>query len=328
MLPEVGEEGQQKLRNARVLIVGVGGLGCPAAQYLAAAGVGNLILADHDLVDASNLHRQILFTEADLGRPKAVAAREALLRANPGLSIEAKTESLGPGNAVEWFQSCDLVIDGTDNFQAKYLINDACLLAGKPWVYASVYRFQGQLSVFNYQNGPTYRCLFPAPPRQQLTCEEVGVLGVLPGLLGVMQAAEALKMILTLGTVFSGKVKWLDLLTMEEQIIHFQRNEAEIRKILTRELTPEVWYCEQDAEGKCYLDVRERQEQPRLSGAQVIEIPLRELADRLPEIPRNQEVFVFCQSGIRSARAIELLREAHGFQNLRQVEGGIQSIIQ
>ncbi|TAE48662.1 MAG: HesA/MoeB/ThiF family protein, partial [Bacteroidetes bacterium] len=221
LLPEIGAAGQAQLRQAKVLIVGVGGLGCPAAQYLAAAGVGTLGLIDPDRVEITNLHRQILFTEADLGTPKAEAARAALLRLNPEVNIQTWTAALTPENALPIVPAFDLVIDGTDQLQAKYLINDACLLAGKPWVYASVHRFQGQISVFNYQNGPTYRCLFPQSTTRELTCEETGVLGVVPGLMGLMQATEALKMILQMGQVLSGRLKIVDLLTMQEQIIRF-----------------------------------------------------------------------------------------------------------
>lgn len=326
-LPEVGPAGQARLRQARVLIVGAGGLGCPAAQYLAAAGVGTLGLIDPDRVEITNLHRQILFTEADLGRPKAEAARDALLRLNPEVRIETWTEAFSPENALHLAQAFDLLIDGTDDVRAKYLINDACLLADTPWIYASVHRFQGQLSVFNHQHGPTYRCLFPQPGDRALTCEETGVLGVVPGVMGLMQAAEALKWILRTGQLLSGRLKFLDLLTMQEETIRFERNEAEVERIKRQGMMPLELSCVQAPGEAWYLDVRELHEQPRLSGARVLEIPLGQLRERYAEIPRGTDVWVVCQSGKRSAEAIRLLTAEQGFQQLRQVAGGIQQLI-
>jgi adenylyltransferase/sulfurtransferase len=326
LLPELGPEGQARLRAARVLIVGAGGLGCPAAQYLAAAGVGTLGLIDPDRVEITNLHRQILFTAADLGRPKAEAARDALLRLNPEVRIETWTEAFSPENALGLAQAFDLLIDGTDDIRTKYLIDDACLLADKPWIYASVHRFQGQLSVFNCENGPTYRCLFPEPGARALTCEETGVLGVVPGVLGLMQAAEALKWILRTGQLLSGRLKLLDLLTMQEETLRFARNEAEVERVKRQGITPLAMHCVHARGGVWYLDVREPHEQPRLRGEQVLEIPLGQLRARHAEIPRGTDVFVVCQSGRRSAEAIALLEAEFGFGRLRQVAGGIQHL--
>jgi len=182
-LQEVGTGGQDKLRHAKVLIIGVGGLGCPAALYLSAAGVGNIGLMDHDKVDVTNLHRQVLFQESDLGKPKAVAAAEQLSKRNSEVVFEIIQEALTQENAQSIIDRYDIVLDGTDNFETKYLINDACILSEKPWVYASIYKNEGQLSVFNHQNGPSYRCLFPKTTRQNISCEATGVLGVLPGML-------------------------------------------------------------------------------------------------------------------------------------------------
>lgn len=326
-LAEVGPQGQQRLADARVLVVGVGGLGCPASQYLVAAGVGTVGLLDADVVDISNLHRQVLYTEADLGQPKATTAATALRRMNSTVQIQPFTESLNEKNALELFRAYDIIVDGTDNFPAKYLINDASILTGKPWVYASIYKHQGQVSVFNYRNGPSYRCLFPQPASGPISCEETGVLGVLPGILGCMQAAEVLKMILGIGEVLSGKLKMLDVLGMEVQSIRFEKNENAINQVLQNGLLPETLICTLPDSKQIYLDIRELSEAPRVKGANVICIPGSELVNRVSEIPRNQEIFVFCQSGIRSTRAIHLLREQWGFSNLKNVDGGIQSLI-
>jgi adenylyltransferase/sulfurtransferase len=326
-LPEVGSEGQAKLRAASVLIVGVGGLGCPVAQYLVAAGVGTLGLIDNDLVDITNLHRQILFTENDLGKPKAEVAKEFLQKIDSKTEIHAYPERLTAANAITLFKKYDLVIDGTDNFQSKYLINDACLLTYKPWVYASIYKFQGQLSVFNYQNGPTYRCLFPKVPVQDISCETTGVIGVLPGVLGTLQAAEAIKVIIGLGTVLTGKLKIVDLLSMQDQLIFFERNDEQVKLVRERGLIEESVHCQLQHNDKMYLDVREPFEEPQPYSAQILRIPMNQLKQRYAEIPLDQEVYVYCQSGIRSKKAIQVLKEEYGFNNLINVEGGIQTIL-
>ena len=227
-LNEVGVSGQEKLRNARALIVGVGGLGCPAAQYLAGAGIGRIGLMDHDKVSITNLHRQILYDENDIGNSKALVAKEKLQRLNGEIELVAIEEALTIDNAEKLFLQYDLILDGTDNFETKYLINDACILAGKPWIYASIYKNEGQLSVFNYENGPSYRCLFPKTTQQNISCEATGVLGVVPGIIGMLQAMEALKIILGIGDVFSGKLKLSNLLSGSEQILKLQKKQEEI----------------------------------------------------------------------------------------------------
>ncbi len=326
MLEEVGTEGQQRLAKARVLIVGVGGLGAPAALYLAGAGVGTLGLVDHDRVDITNLHRQPIYTELDLGKPKAEAAAARLRQLHSTIELHVYSRAFDRKLAEEILTSYDVVVDGTDNFETKYLINDSCLLAGIPWVYASVYKYQGQLSVFNYHEGPTYRCLFPSPPDTLLSCELTGVLGVVPGTLGLLQATEVLKMVLGVGEVCSGRVRILDLLQGSDYSLEVQRNPAEIVKIRRNGVLPVLASCKlQDAPG-WYLDVRETYEQPRARGANLLRIPLGQLDSRHAEIPRDQPVAVFCQSGNRSSQAIRLLRDTYGFNNLSQVEGGIETI--
>ncbi len=229
-LNEVGDSGQVKLRNASILIVGVGGLGCPAAQYLAGAGVGKMGLMDHDRVSLSNLHRQTLFSEGDIGKSKAAVAKEKLEQLNSEIELIAIEKALSIDNAEKLFSQYDIILDGTDNFETKYLINDACILSGKPWVYASIYKNEGQLSVFNYQEGPSYRCLFPKTTQQNISCEATGVLGVTPGILGTLQAAEVLKMILEIGTVLSGKLKLINILSGSEQVLNIQKRAGRDRK--------------------------------------------------------------------------------------------------
>ena len=326
-LDEVGASGQEKLRNASVLIIGVGGLGCPAAQYLAGAGVGKIGLVDHDKVSITNLHRQVLYDEFDVGKSKAMVAKEKLQRLNREIELVAIEEALTKENAEKLFNLYDLIIDGTDNFETKYLINDACILTGKAWIYASIYKNEGQLSVFNFQNGPSYRCLFPKTTRQNVSCEATGVLGVTPGILGVLQAAEALKIILDAGTVLSGKLKLMNILYGTEQVLNIQKRQEEIDKIKNGGIMPVRIACELKDAGKTYLDVREAFEQPKVNSEKVIHIPLGKLQDRFKEIPKKEEVLVFCQSGKRSGEAVKMLQKDFGFQNLKNVEGGIEKII-
>ncbi|GLU44570.1 HesA/MoeB/ThiF family protein [Allomuricauda sp. NBRC 101325] len=326
-LQEVGLDGQVKLRNAKVLIVGVGGLGCPAAMYLAGAGVGKIGLMDHDMVDVSNLHRQVLFLESDVGRSKAVAAKQRLEKQNSDVQFSVYDEPLTVDNAENIIQQYDVVLDGTDNFETKYLINDACILANKPWVFASIYKNEGQLSVFNYKNGPTYRCVFPKSTRQNISCEATGVLGVLPGILGTLQAAEVLKIVLGAGEVLSGKLKLINMMQASEQTIKINKRHEEIEKIRKHGIAPVYIDCDLKDKEHWYLDVREVYEQPKPKGKKVLSIPMGDLTSRYQEIPNNQDVFVFCQSGKRSKNAIEILKNEFGFHNLKNVEGGIETII-
>ncbi|GAA4326352.1 HesA/MoeB/ThiF family protein [Pontixanthobacter gangjinensis] len=326
-LDEVGVSGQEKLRNASVLIVGVGGLGCPAAQYLVGAGIGRLGLIDHDRVSLSNLHRQLLFTEEDLGKSKAVVSKSRLQQINSEVEIDVFEEPLSLDNAENLFQLYDIILDGTDNFETKYLINDACILTEKPWVYASIYKNEGQLSVFNFQDGPSYRCLFPKTTRQNISCEATGVLGVTPGILGTMQAAEVLKMIFGAGNVLSGKLKLINILSGQDQLLTISKRVEEIEKIKNEGIIPVRVECKISDETKLYLDIREIFEQPRVNSGKVLQIPLSELEDRLEEIPKQEEVLVFCQSGKRSKKVVDLLKAQFEFNNLINVEGGVETII-
>lgn len=322
----VGVSGQEKLRNASVLIVGVGGLGCPAAQYLTGSGIGKIGLMDHDRVSITNLHRQVLYNESDVGKSKALVAKEKLEQFNSEIELVAIEEALNIENAEKTFSSYDLILDGTDNFETKYLINDACILTGKAWIYASIYKNEGQLSVFNYKGGPTYRCLFPKTAQQNVSCASTGVLGVTPALLGTLQAAEILKIILGVGNVFSGKLKLMNMLSGTEQILNIRKRQEEIDKIKKEGIIPVHINCELKDKEKIYLDVREDFEQPKVNSAKVMHIPLGKILDRFQEIPNQEDVMVFCQSGKRSQKAIEMLQSV-GFQNLKNVEGGIKTII-
>ena len=326
-LKEVGDSGQEKLHDASVLIVGVGGLGCPAAQYLTGAGVGKIGLMDHDRVSLSNLHRQTLFSETDIGKSKASVAKEKLEQLNSEIELYAIEQALTIENAEKLFNNYDIILDGTDNFETKYLINDACILTGKPWVYASIYRNEGQLSVFNFQNGPSYRCLFPKTTGQNISCEATGVLGVTPGILGTLQAAEVLKMILGAGNVFSGKLKILNILSGTEQVLTIQPKPEEIEKIKIQGIIPVRIECRMKDKHKKYLDIREVFEQPKINSENVIQIPLSDLDERLWEIPKDEELMVFCQSGKRSRKVVDLLQKEYGFENLKNIEGGIETII-
>lgn len=326
-LNELGFSGQEKLQNASVLIIGVGGLGCPAAQYLVGAGVGRMGLMDHDVVSLSNLHRQILFSEADIGKLKAEVAKRKLRQLNSDVDIEVHARAMTPENAEDIIQKYDIILDGTDNFETKYLINDACLLNKKPWVYASIYKNEGQLSVFNFNNGPTYRCLFPKTTKQNVSCEETGVLGTTSGILGVFQATEVFKVILGRETVLSGKLMLINCLSGTNQLLTIAKRPEEIEKIKDNGITPIKIECEVSDKDKFYLDVREVFEQPKINSKRVIQIPLGEIQERLKEIPQNEEVLVFCQSGKRSKQVIKLLEDQFKFNNLKNVEGGIETII-
>lgn len=234
ILPEIGKEGQDKISKAKVLVIGAGGLGCPIAQYLAAAGIGILGIIDFDVVDISNLQRQVLYGKSSLGKNKALAAKQRLEDLNDTITINAYAEKLTHKNAIELFSNYDIVVDGSDNFNTRYLVNDACIITNKPLVFGAIYKFEGQVSVFNYKNGPSYRCLFPNPPEEGAVpnCSEIGVLGVLPGIIGTMQANEVLKMVLELGDVLSGKLLCYNALTLQNSILKIQRSEEPIQSVL------------------------------------------------------------------------------------------------
>ena len=348
ILPEVGVEGQKKLKDARVLCIGAGGLGCPASLYLAAAGVGTIGLVDFDVVDESNLQRQILYTTDDVGTPKLEAAKRRLTALNPSLNVELFEERLTSKNALALFERFDVVLDGTDNFPTRYLVNDACVLTGKPNAYGSIFRFEGQASVFGAKDGPCYRCLYPEPPPPGLvpSCAEGGVLGVLPGVIGTIQAVEAIKLILGAGKPLVGRLMLFDALGMEWRTLKLKKNPScpicgekpTIKALIDYEAfcglkepqakIPEI--SVEELKGRIdkglpmlLVDVREPHEYEiaRIHGAKLI--PLAALPQRLSELDRAAEIVVHCKMGGRSAKAVKLLLE-QGYKAVN-VAGGINA---
>jgi adenylyltransferase/sulfurtransferase len=355
ILPDVGLAGQVKLKNARVLLIGVGGLGSPLALYLAAAGVGTLGLVDADVVDETNLQRQVIHGTKDVGRPKLDSAADRIHDINPNVQVEKHETFLSSENALELFRQYDLVADGTDNFPTRYLVNDACVLTGKPNVYGSIFRFEGQASVFAAADGPCYRCLYPEPPPPGLvpSCAEGGVLGILPGVIGLLQATEVVKLILGIGVPLKGRLLLFDALAMNfrelrlrkdpkcpvcgpnptvRELIDYQefcgiRPDVDLSNGDLRSLTA-VELARRQAAGEdlALLDVREPQEYDlcRIPGARLI--PLGELPAHLSELDSSRDLVVHCRTGVRSAKAIELLAQA-GFARARMfnLEGGIDA---
>ena len=352
IMPEVGMEGQKKLKAASVLLIGAGGLGSPAALYLAAAGVGRLGIVDFDTVDFSNLQRQILHSTGDVGRSKLSSARDRILQMNANVRVDLHETMLTSENALELFGGYDVVVDGTDNFPTRYLVNDACVLAGKPNVYGSIFRFEGQASIFAAANGPCYRCLYPEPPPPGLvpSCAEGGVLGVLPGIIGTVQAMETIKLILNAGEPLVGRLLLFDALQMKFRELKLRKDPAcpacgtrQIRKLIDYEqfcgvspaqqasaasqweITPAELKQRLDRGDNLFiLDVREPQEYQicRLEGSHLI--PLGEIPRRMNELNSADEIVVHCKLGIRSARAVDFLRQA-GFKKLKNLTGGIDA---
>jgi sulfur-carrier protein adenylyltransferase/sulfurtransferase len=351
IMPEVGLDGQLKLKRARVLMIGTGGLGAPLGLYLAAAGVGHLGLVDFDVVDSSNLQRQVTFTTADVGKSKSEAAKARLSALNPMIEIVSYETRLTSDNALELFRDYDIIVDGTDNFPTRFLVNDACVLLGKPNVYGSIFRFEGQATVFGYPGGPCYRCLYPEPPPPGLvpSCAEGGVLGVLPGIVGSIQAMETIKLILGAGEPLVGRLLLFDALAMRFRELKLKRNPdcplcGDHRTLTTlidyeefcgirgeetpamtdgiQEITATELKARQDRGDKPFiLDVREPHEYQicNLNGKL---IPLGELPRRVNELDSSVEMVVHCRSGKRSADAIHFLQTA-GFKKLWNLKGGV-----
>ena len=352
IMPEVGMEGQKKLKAARVLCIGTGGLGSPLALYLAAAGVGTLGLVDFDVVDYTNLQRQIIHSTADVGRKKLDSAAEKLTAINPFLNIKKFDTRLSSENALEIFRDFDIIADGTDNFPTRYLVNDACVLTGKPNVYGSIFRFEGQASVFATEDGPCYRCLYPEPPPPGLvpSCAEGGVLGVLPGLLGVIQATEVIKLILGAGEPLIGRLLLVDALAMRFREMRVRKNpecpvcgtNPTVKELIDYEqfcgirgedsatsiegkipeIQPEELKRRLDAKEDIFvLDVREPHEY-QIVNIHGHLIPLGDLPTRVHELDSSREIVVHCKSGARSAKAVDFLRQS-GFKRASNLVGGI-----
>jgi molybdopterin/thiamine biosynthesis adenylyltransferase/rhodanese-related sulfurtransferase len=355
LIPDIGLEGQRRLKAASVLIVGTGGLGSPAALYLAAAGVGHIGLVDYDVVDVSNLQRQVIHATGMLGQRKVESARQRLQDLNPSVRVDAYDEPFTSANALQITGQYELVLDATDNFPTRYLTNDLCVLTGKPLVYGAVFQFEGQASVFDARVGPCYRCLFPEPPPPGLvpSCAEAGVLGVLPGTIGTIQATEAIKLLLGIGSSLVGRLLLYNALDMSFEYVKLKKNphckicgpEPEVTGLIDYDAfcgVPGLGHDEGSAGSKWdisvtdlaarlkrgekirLIDVREPQEVAisSLPGEELF--PLGQLAARLPELDCAQEIVLFCRTGLRSTRALEMMVSA-GFGKVRNLRGGINA---
>lgn len=354
-LPDVGLEGQRRLLESSVMLIGAGGLGCPLAQYLGAAGVGRLGLVDDDVVDASNLQRQVLYSTADVGRPKVEVARERIAALNPDVTVEAHQTRLSSENALALFADYDVIVDGTDNFPTRYLSNDACVLLGKPNVYGSIFRFEGQASVFDASRGPCYRCLYPEPPPPGAvpSCAEGGVLGILPGVIATIQATETIKLLTGLGSPLIGRLLLYDALAMEFNEFQLRKDPAcpvcgesptvtelidyqgfcglepvatDGAPVIVQRSAAHVARALQDGGKFLLLDVRDPDEWERVHVEGAVHVPLAELPDRVDELAawRDETVVVMCHLGGRSAKACDEL-VARGFTHVENLDGGIEA---
>ena len=354
LIPEVGLEGQRKLKNSSALIIGTGGLGSPVSLYLAAAGVGRIGLVDYDVVDSSNLQRQIIHGTSTVGKLKVESARAKLLDLNPEIQVDVYNEPYTSENALRIAKDYDILLDGTDNFPTRYLTNDVAVFLGKPNVYASIYRFDGQVSVFYAKEGPCYRCLFPEPPPPGLvpSCAEGGVLGVLPGTIGTLQATEALKVLLGIGEPLIGKLLLYNALDMSFDFVKLKKNpncrvcgpNADIKELIDYEAfcgMPSHDHDEESAGANWDITVQELAERVKTNHLKLIDvrepheleisripdatnIPLGQLAARLSELDSAEDMVLFCKSGARSTRALELLTSA-GFKKVKNLKGGINA---
>jgi len=350
IMPEVGLKGQKQLKAAKVLVVGTGGLGSPLCLYLAAAGIGSIGLVDFDVVDQSNLQRQVIFSVRDVGRPKLEAAKDRILELNPNVNVESHETRLTSENALEIIKDYDLVVDGTDNFPTRYLVNDACVLLGKVNVYGSIFRFEGQISVFDAKHGPCYRCLYPEPPPPGMvpSCAEGGVLGILPGVVGTLQAVETIKIILGKGESLVGRLLLFDALNMNFRELKLKKNpncpicgqHATIKSLIDyeafcgldqtealseeNEITVKELKQLMDTGRVNLIDVREPHEYDicRIKDSKLI--PLSEVSNHVNEFNLTDEYVFHCHTGVRSARAVSILRQL-GFKRVKNLTGGIDA---
>jgi sulfur-carrier protein adenylyltransferase/sulfurtransferase len=339
ILPEVGISGQQKLQNAKILIIGAGGLGAAVLPYLVGAGIGEIGIIDDDTIDISNLQRQVIYKNNAVGKSKVLEAKAMAEGLNPSIKINAITEKLTPKNAISLFDYYDIMVDATDNLPTKFLINDSCCATNKPFVYGSVYKFEGQVSVFNYQNGPSYRCLFPEDTNQVSNCNDAGVMGVSVGIIGMFQANEVLKMVLEIGDLLNGKLLVYNILTNDQQIFEFSKTDLNVTDKLSFEnrytnknTIPEITAAHAlervNNPSIIFLDVRNEEELPIIAIQNSIQIPLEQLEKSLHLLDINQEIFVFCQSGIRSKKAVELLtKNSFSAKNITQGAKKLNDII-
>jgi adenylyltransferase/sulfurtransferase len=337
ILPQFGEASQHKLKQAKVLVIGAGGLGSPALLYLASAGVGTIGIVEYDKIDLSNLHRQVLYTTHQTGQSKAEKAKEKLLAINPNIQINIYPIALDRSNALEIINNYDIVADGSDNFATRYLVNDACVILKKTNVYASVFQYEGQVSVFNHpladgSLSPNYRDLFPEPPDFALNCAEGGVLGVLPGIVGSMQALEVIKIITGIGEPLIGKLFCFDALTFQSKIIYYRKNKyiSPITELMpdypefcgiksVDEISIAEFLTEKDYQ---LIDVRTYEEYKELNMNGLL-IPLDELEQNINRLSREKKIIIHCKSGARSAQAVAILKNKYGFENVFSLKGGI-----
>lgn len=339
ILDSIGIEGQIKLKNSKVLVVGAGGLGCPILQYLTAAGVGTIGIIDNDVVDQSNLQRQILFSIDDIGKPKATTAAIRLAKLNPYVEFKTYVSFLSSENALNIFSEYDIIVDGSDNFQTRYLTNDAAVLTNKPLVFGAIFKFEGQISVFNYKNGPTYRCLFPDPPKANSipNCSDIGVLGVLPGIIGCYQANEVIKIICGIGEVMTGKLVSLNTLNLQQNILKFKKNpNIIIDKLIdydifcgikhhdNTEIDPKGLKEKLKTDDILLVDVRKLMEREHYNIGG-LHIPLHQLQQRLDELAEADTIVFYCQVGQRSLIAVQIFKEKYPTKDCSSLTGGIQA---
>ncbi len=336
ILPEIGNEGQLKLKQAKVLVIGAGGLGCPVLQYLTAAGVGEIGVADGDVISISNLQRQVLYTEQEIGQGKAETAAKKLTLLNPYVKINVHPFFIDSDNAIDLISGYDIIVDGSDNFATRYLVNDASVMLDKPMVSGAIYKFEGQVSVFNYKNGPTYRCIFPEPPGadESPNCADIGVIAVLPGIIGSIQANEVIKIITGIGDVLSGKLLVIDTLSIHTHTFHFKLIEANKRitqlpavSLNCDVVVRSIYYGQlqqmlADDKGIQLVDVREPEEHEagNIGGTN---IPLSTIDSSYHLLNPGDTIILYCASGTRSSRFGKLLME-HGFKNVFSLSGGIR----
>ncbi|MFN2216061.1 MAG: molybdopterin-synthase adenylyltransferase MoeB [Anaerolineales bacterium] len=352
LIPEIGVTGQEVLKNSSVLIVGAGGLGSPVSLYLAGAGIGNIGIVDYDPVEISNLHRQVVHGTSSLGLPKVESAKSRLQELNPEININIFNEPFTSTNAMQIAEGYDVIVDGTDNFPARYLINDVSFYLGIPFVFGSVFRFEGQVSVFNKFEGPCYRCIFPEPPPPGTvpTCAEAGVLGVLPGFIGMIQATETIKLILDIGTSLSGRLLIYDALDMNFEKIKINKNQecslcgsnptvtelidyeefcgfpgTQLKAITSGEITPkELERKIKNGENFVLVDIREPHELEISSLKKAIVIPLNQLAEHKKDLLGYDEIVIFCRTGSRTIKGAAILKDM-GLTNVMQLKGGINA---
>ena len=330
ILQEIGKVGQEKLKSAKVLVAGCGGLGCPVLLYLAAAGIGNLGLVDFDTVSESNLQRQILYSAEDIGKSKVAVEKQ-----NPFINVNAYDLKLDKTNVLDLLNKYDIIVDGTDNFSSRYLLNDACVMLGKPLVSGSVFKFEGQVTVFNFQDGPTYRCLYPEPSaqREMPSCNDIGVVGVIPGIIGLLQANEVIKIIIGAGEILSGKLLTIDALSMQFNLFSFEADSKnktvetlkeydETCGLIIKEITKdELQQMIERKENFQLIDVREPDEYKEKNiGGELI--PLKTLAENIHRLSKDKTIIVHCRSGERSKKAIRILLQ-NGFQNVYNLKNGL-----